>query len=38
MAPFTKVLQGLNTFPNKLEKNSRVDDPFNSLMEHWFGK
>jgi hypothetical protein len=33
---FTKTLQRLTTLGNKLAKNSRVDEPFISLMKQWF--
>jgi hypothetical protein len=34
----TKALQGLTTLANELAENSGIDNPFNSLMEQWFGK
>jgi hypothetical protein len=34
----TKALKGLTTLANKHTENTRVDDPFISMMEQWFGK
>lgn len=33
----TKALRGLTPLSDELIKNSKVDDPFTSLMERWFG-
>jgi hypothetical protein len=34
----TKAFQGLTTLTNGLAENPKVDEPFNSGVEQWFGK
>jgi hypothetical protein len=34
----TKTLQGLTTLSNKPDENSGINNPFNDLIEKWFGR